>query len=160
MTQHDYQPKSQLIPSASGGDLRWSDNLLVGHHGIDEMHLEFVSLANALNTSTEATVDQCLNDLQAHLRAHFSSEKALMEATEYPVRDCHIEEHSEVENSVNNVCDAYRSGKIEFSDVMRLSKALIDWFPGHIFYMDSALSTWVSKKQTGGAPVVLKRKQQ
>ena len=43
------------------------------------------------------------------------------------------------------------------SAVLRLSKALMDWFPGHADYLDSALAHWMCKQRLGGKPVVIRR---
>ncbi len=34
---------------------------------------------------------------------------------------------------------------------------LADWFPRHTAHLDSALAHWMSKKNFGGKPVVLRR---
>lgn len=135
----------------------WSDNMLVGHAGIDQTHREFVILANALTESCEDSAPTRLHEIEEHLMSHFDNEKRLMERTEFPATDCHIEEHGKVFDAVVLVSERYSDGTASLSDVKRLAQALIDWFPGHIFYMDSALSTWVSKKTHSGSPLILHR---
>uniref|UniRef100_Q47GE9 Hemerythrin HHE cation binding region n=1 Tax=Dechloromonas aromatica (strain RCB) TaxID=159087 RepID=Q47GE9_DECAR len=137
--------------------IQWSDNLLVGHSGIDETHREFVTLANALSESCEESAPTRLHQLEEHLMSHFDNEKLLMEKTEFPATDCHIEEHAKVFDAVVLVRERYSDGTASLNDIKRLAQALIDWFPGHIFYMDSALSTWVSKKTHNGSPLILHR---
>ncbi|MBS0552175.1 MAG: hemerythrin, partial [Proteobacteria bacterium] len=39
-----------------------------------------------------------------------------------------------------------------------LARALVDWFPGHADYMDSALANWMVKRAHDGSPLVLRRK--
>ena len=39
-----------------------------------------------------------------------------------------------------------------------LTKALVDWFPGHATHLDSALAHWLSKQRFGGKPVVIRRR--
>jgi hemerythrin-like metal-binding protein len=135
----------------------WSDNMLVGHAEIDETHREFVTLANALTESCENSAPTRLHEIEEHLMSHFNNERRLMESTEFPATDCHIEEHGKVFDAVVLVSERYSNGTASLKDVKRLAKALIDWFPGHIFYMDSALSNWVSKKIHNGSPLVLHR---
>ena len=43
------------------------------------------------------------------------------------------------------------------SQCLRLSIALMDWFPGHADYLDSALAHWMCKERLGGKPIVLRR---
>ena len=44
-----------------------------------------------------------------------------------------------------------------FGVVRELAQALMDWFPGHADYMDSALALWMVKRSHGGAPLVFRR---
>ncbi|MES2784211.1 MAG: hypothetical protein V4684_02015, partial [Pseudomonadota bacterium] len=39
----------------------------------------------------------------------------------------------------------------------RLADELAHWFPAHVQHLDSALAHWVSKRRTGGKPIVLRR---
>jgi len=137
--------------------MHWSDDMLIGHGSMDEMHHEFVALVNDLQRCTLETVEQCLTRLSAHLAEHFSSEEELMVRIGYPEMACHAEEHSAVVESVNGSVLAYRGGMFGLYEVRQLAQALMRWLPGHIAYMDSALSTWFSKKTYGGVPVVIKR---
>lgn len=153
-TQHHATPRSRL---GEAFDLTWNDKLRVGHSKIDDMHIEFIDLANSLLHCTEASAKKCLEELQKHIQEHFDSEKELMEKSEFPASDCHLDEHGKVYEAVSQVKDRFSQGDILLNDVHRLAKALIDWFPGHIFYMDSALSTWLSKKNHRGSPLIFQR---
>ena len=52
---------------------------------------------------------------------------------------------------------ARRRGEVEIA--RELAQALMDWFPSHADYMDSALATWLVKKSHDGRPLVLRRKE-
>jgi hemerythrin-like metal-binding protein len=138
-------------------EFNWDDSMLVGHEAIDETHREFVTLAATLINCSDISAVQSLIDIELHILLHFDNEKAMMERTEFPAMDCHIDEHNKVIQAVQQVRELYSNGKVKLNDVKRLAKALIDWFPGHVIYMDSALSTWFSKKSYNGAPVVFRR---
>ena len=43
--------------------------------------------------------------------------------------------------------------------VREFTQALVDWFPGHADYMDSALATWLVKQAHNGRPLVFRRKE-
>ncbi|MGB4062518.1 MAG: hemerythrin domain-containing protein [Azonexus sp.] len=139
------------------GKISWSDNMLVGHAQIDTNHREFIILANELMSTCEKSALTTLLKMERHLISHFDDEEFLMEKTEFPGPECHIDEHGKVFDAVALVKERYSAGTATLSDVKRLGQALIDWFPGHIFYMDSALSNWISKKKHNGSPIIFRR---
>lgn len=137
--------------------LDWSDRLLVGHGAIDRSHRDFVAVVNALRTCGEDQAQVCLERVQEHLGQHFETEEALMRSTNFPATDCHVEEHDKVVKAVSQVLELRRCGSVGLDVVHRLAQAMMDWFPAHLDYMDSALATWVCKHAYEGQPVVLRR---
>ncbi len=59
--------------------------------------------------------------------------------------------------SVREVQELVAKGEVAIA--RELAQALMDWFPGHADYMDSALATWLVKKSHDGRPLVLRRKE-
>lgn len=137
--------------------LQWSDAMLLGHAPIDAAHEEFVEVVTVLANCTQHTAIACLQAVEAHLLTHFAMEQEWMEKTDFPAADCHLDEHQRVLDAVQQVNAHATLGQIGLQDVKRLAQAMVDWFPGHVDYMDSALSAWISKKLYGGAPVILRR---
>jgi hemerythrin-like metal-binding protein len=90
-----------------------------------------------------------------HADAHFADENAWMEKTDFPPKQCHVDEHAAVMQSVHQVLEVVRQGDV--AEGRRLAAALADWFPGHAFHLDSALAHWMVKRSYGGKPVVLRR---
>ncbi len=133
----------------------WSDDYLLGYGAMDETHREFVTIVNALLQCEDAAVEGHLEAFARHAEAHFAEEDGWMEKSGFPPRDCHIEEHAAVLNSVTQVLDVVRKGDI--AEGRRLAAALADWFPGHAFHLDSALAQWMVKQSHGGKPVVIRR---
>lgn len=135
--------------------LTWDDGMLLGHGPMDALHREFVDLVAALQHSDDAGLPAALDRMIEHLRAHFGEEDEAMRETEFPPRDCHIDEHAAVLRSADEVrarlaagaCDAARS----------FTAALAEWFPGHAVHLDSALAHWLVKRRHGGKPVVFRR---
>jgi hemerythrin len=78
-----------------------------------------------------------------------------MRETDFPPRDCHIDEHAAVLRSIEDVLAVARAGDVH--EVRRLADALAGWFPGHADWLDSALAAWLCKRSYGGKPVVLRR---
>ena len=137
--------------------LAWIDSFQVGDITMDKTHQEFVELANQLLHCSPESAGQALAEIEAHTLAHFGHEKHLMETTDFPAAECHLDEHQKVLDSIQEVHRRQQSNTISIVDIKRLALALIDWFPGHLTYMDSALSTWLSKKKHNAAPVVFHR---
>ncbi|MGF6508542.1 bacteriohemerythrin [Paraburkholderia sp. 32] len=149
---HDGPPRAPRAET-----LEWSDAMLLGHAPIDAAHEEFVEVVTALAGCTQHTALACLQAVEAHLLSHFAVEQEWMDKTDFPAAECHLDEHQRVMEAVQKVNALAAIGQVGLQDVKRLAQALVDWFPGHADYMDSALSAWINKKMYGGAPVVLRR---
>lgn len=96
-----------------------------------------------------------LDQLSVHTEHHFEQENRLMNESEFPSRGCHIDEHNAVLASVREVRELLAQGNTDVC--RRLVNELSEWFPSHTDHLDSALAHWLSKKQYGGKPVVIKR---
>jgi len=79
-----------------------------------------------------------------------------MQETEFPPRQCHMDEHAAVLASIAEVQEVVAKGNLV--EARRLATALADWFPRHTAHLDSALSHWMSKLRWGAKPVVIRRK--
>lgn len=136
-------------------DAGWSDAYLVGHAAIDGMHREFLACIAATLNAPDTAFERAFDELVQHLAAHFSMEEALMVRYQFPPAQCHIDEHAAVMRSVDAICPEVAAG--QFTSGRDLLRALLDWFPGHSDYLDSALSIWISKQDAGGTPLVFRR---
>lgn len=142
---------------ASSAPLAWTDAFLLGYPPMDDTHREFVEVVAALIDAPDAQVAPRLDAVEIHLRDHFSTEDRWMVETEFPPRDCHIDEHAAVLKSLVEVKERLEQhGDVETP--RDFARELAKWFPGHADYLDSALSHWMSKRRTGGKPIVLRRK--
>jgi hemerythrin len=101
-------------------------------------------------------VHAALVAVHQHSREHFAAEERWMESTDFPARGCHADEHAAVLASMEGVTRRVADG--DFEAARRLGRALVEWFPNHADYLDSALATWMCKKRLGGSPVVLRRR--
>jgi hemerythrin len=140
----------------SNPPLPWSDRFLLGHPAMDHTHAEFVACLQALQRADDAGLGPALQAMAAHLAGHFMQEEQWMANTAFPAAQCHADEHAAVLASVNEVQQLLAT-QGQAAVVRQLSQALADWFPAHADYLDAALSQWLSKRQHGGAPVVLRR---
>jgi hemerythrin len=136
-------------------EFRWNDSYLLGYGPMDDTHREFVEVVNALRTCADAELVTHLEAFARHAEAHFAEEDGWMERTDFPPKQCHVDEHAAVLKSVYQVLEVVKQGDV--AEGRRLTAALADWFPGHAFHLDSALAHWMVKRSHGGKPVVLRR---
>lgn len=124
---------------------------------MDTIHEEFDGLLLKASGPQPPDWVQLLAEMDAHLRSHFAAEDHWMRETDFPPRDCHIDEHAAVLRSSAEVLALARAG--DLGPAPSFIAELAKWFPGHADYLDSALAAWMCKRQYGGKPVVLHRRQ-
>jgi hemerythrin len=127
----------------------------LGYGPMDSIHAEFEELLRRGRTAAEEDWLPLLEEVDVHLRSHFEAEDRWMTDTDFPPRDCHIDEHAAVLHSSAEVLQLARAG--DFGAAPSFLASLAEWFPGHAAYLDSALAAWMCKRQFGGRPVVLHR---
>jgi hemerythrin len=135
----------------------WSDARLLGFTPMDDVHEEFYEVVLRLVTCTDTNALAAIEEFEKHAISHFAQEDEWMRTTNFPPRDCHIEEHAAVLRSVGEVKAALEAGQINAGGVHDFGLHLSGWFPGHADYLDSALAAWMTKQTMGGKPVVLRR---
>lgn len=135
--------------------MHWHDGLLLGYAPMDSTHEEFVECVAALQRATDAELPAALAAFAEHAQRHFGEEDLWMEQTQFPARECHVDEHAAVLKSVGEVQALLAQGNTEVC--RRLAQELAHWFPGHADYLDSALAHWMCKQRLGGKPVVIRR---
>lgn len=135
--------------------LQWHDQFLLGYTPIDEVHQEFVDLIGQMQRAEEAALPDLLDRFAMHLRQHFEMENDWMVTTEFPPRECHMDEHAAVMASVEEVQALLVQGDVAICH--DLVAQLAQWFPQHADQLDSALAHWMFSRTMGGKPVVLRR---
>ncbi|CDN88376.1 MULTISPECIES: bacteriohemerythrin [Hydrogenophaga] len=128
---------------------------LTGDARIDTLHEEFYALLQALREAPREQAADALLALITHTREHFAHEDDEMTSGNYPIRECHIDEHAEVMTSLVQVHE--RLCQDDHSALPRLVQALEDWFPGHVQHLDSALAQWLVKRRHNAQPIMLRR---
>ena len=129
--------------------------MLVGLKPMDDEHHAFVEMIERMQNAAADELLPLLDQFADVANAHFDSENKMMEETQFPPRQCHIDEHMAVLKSVAEVRELLANGQLDIG--ASLVDELANWFPGHVTHLDSALSHWMCKKQLGGKPVVIKR---
>lgn len=141
----------------SDASMVWSDARLLGFTPMDDVHEEFYEVVLRLVTCTDTNALAAIEEFEDHAVRHFAQEDEWMSTTNFPPRDCHIEEHAAVLKSVCEVKAALEAGQVNAGVVRDFGVHLFGWFPGHADYLDSALAAWMTKLTMGGKPVVLRR---
>lgn len=137
------------------GAIAWRDSFDLGFGPMDAIHREFVDLVAAVQAATDEELVARLATLASHCASHFEEENNWMIETDFPPRDCHIDEHNAVLNSIRQVQALLLEG--DNANCRRLAGELAKWFPGHADHLDSALAHWMCKRRFGGKPVVFRR---
>jgi len=135
--------------------LNWSDEWLLGYTPMDLEHEEFVKQIACMQQANETELLGLLDSFYLLAKQHFEAENNWMTQTQFPPRDCHIDEHNAVLRSIEEVRQLLSVGRV---DVARsLVAELVNWFPGHATHLDSALAHWMFKQKNDGKPVVIRR---
>ena len=137
-------------------ELTWTDAFLVGYPPMDQTHHEFVEIVGAMLGARDEDIPTLLQQLIDHSVHHFEQEQDWMARTSFPATECHTNEHDAVLKSMREV-QVYLQGGGSCDEARRLASELARWFPGHTDYLDASLAQWVSKKQLGGVPIVVRR---
>lgn len=142
-------------PRDAATPLRWSDALRLGEPSIDAGHEDFVRALQALRDAPDAALPTALATFTDHARAHFAEEDAAMEASAFPPRGCHRDEHAAVLASSVEVAGLLARGNTAV--VRRFADEVAAWFPRHLQHLDSALAAWLCARRFGARPLVLRR---
>lgn len=137
-------------------EFAWTDQFLLGFGEMDKTHQEFVTVVWALQSCADQDFLAALDRFTRHAKEHFGEEDRWMSETDFPARDCHIEEHAAVMKSAQEVRERVVQGDVAIG--RDFAAELRRWFPGHADYLDSALAHWMVKRRLGGKPVVIRRK--
>src|SRR5690606_39625324 len=123
--------------------------LPIFYEPMDNVHKEFYEVTLRLLVCTDDTASAALEAFATHAQSHFDQEDEWMRSTDFPARDCHIEEHAAVLGSVREARELLKRGVGGAAMLQDFGAYLFSWFPGHADYLDSALAAWmVDRKST------------
>ena len=131
------------------------DEIVLGFDPMDLVHAEFQEHLSKALRSSDQELPSHIRVLTEHLLSHFSAENKWMHESEYPSRECHLNEHAAVLRSAEEVGPLVANGNLIVGKAFL--RALAQWFPEHAHHLDSALAAWMAKRRFGGSPVVVRR---
>ncbi len=147
-----------MTHSTAPGEFGWNASWLVGQAQLDGEHQAFVELIAALLAAPEDCLAQCLDEVVSHATAHFGQEDEWMRRTDFPARQCHMDEHAAVLRSAAGVRQLLRNG--DGQPARRFATELAAWFAPHVQHLDSALAAWICKQAWNAKPLVFQRRSQ
>lgn len=151
------QPTAVDPPPKAEVSFTWSDDRLLGFKPLDDIHKEFYATTLDLLICDESNLSSALAAFREHAERHFGEEDEWMRSTDFPPRECHIDEHSAVLDTVYQLQALAAEGRATPHLIHDFAMHLFEWFPGHATHLDSALAAWMCKRTLGGKPVVFKR---
>ena len=122
--------------------ISWSDDLVVGHHIIDEQHKTLVELLNKLALGLERDDDQkalLKTFLEVHRYAayHFDDEEDLMKCVDFDTWHVHRYEHQQFLAVIENLVEDFRAKRATIGpDILSY---LLQWHLDHISKSDREL---------------------
>lgn len=127
----------------------------IGHDELDHEHAELLNLCLQLASATDNSVEPLFDVLYKRFSEHFATEDSLMAPHDFSSRQCHLDEHAAVLRSFAEVKEVLRTGSVE--PAHRLGLSLAEWLPQHVDALDRHLTKFLFYRQTGGAPVLVRR---
>lgn len=115
--------------------------ILVGFKPIDDLHLEFESILDALNDPGEADYGAHLLALHEHLLRHCETEEKFMLQENYSHYERHKRAHEHLLDSVSDVRRKFDAGDIDA--VRRYAGDLMNWFAIHASSEDAELAAFL-----------------
>jgi hemerythrin len=112
---------------------------------LDDMHLEFAQLVNALADANGSAFVELFGKLYDHSQAHFAREKELMEASQYASLAEHDSEHQRILGEMRQYQRKVNKGAISFARAY-VKDRLPEWFHLHLTTMDSALALHLNQQ--------------
>ena len=118
--------------------MAWTDSLQTGDARMDETHLEFVDMINAILATPEEEQLPVYKKFLDHTVEHFAQEERWMLATGFSADNCHAEHHATILETMRVVEAHYLDS--DTTIITRMAEALAEWFPGHANSMDAGLA--------------------
>lgn len=120
-------------------NMQFKDLPILGIDQIDDEHREILLFLVQIEESSD-DIEKIVNNFIDYATLHFSHEERLMFEREYPGRDKHIEEHTRIQNLINDHIVQYDPDQLEFIRTTILN---------HISTYDVAMARWVHDSSNG-----------
>ncbi len=122
----------------------WAERFALGVADMDATHREFVALADALATASDADFPARFAELREHTRQHFEHEGRLMRACRFPAIGEHEGEHLRVLGELAHLAARVAGGRLAMARAY--VEGMPQWFANHLATMDAALAGCLKAK--------------
>ena len=123
--------------------VQWSENLSIGHDGLDHQHQELFQVTSMLDHAIHSHDVSKLNDilhfLEDYVVSHFKDEEDFMLKTHYDEYDFHKKEHDQFKKTVEGLRNFYDSHTSNTHIIFKIRQC-IDEMILHIITVDSKLT--------------------
>lgn len=117
--------------------------MLTGIPTIDKCHHAIMQLAFRIAHCHEQEVADTFRMMLSTLEQTFDHEQRLMEEFQFPILQCHMEQHARVLASLHHLHLRVMDG--DHASARRVAgKLLPEWFQLHMATQDAALGVWVA----------------
>lgn len=124
----------------------WNGQYELGVVEMDATHREFVELADALQSASDAAFPVLFARLREHTIRHFEDEKRLMKSCRFPAIGEHESEHLRVLGELMHFGRGVAAGRLALA--RQYIAGLPQWFAAHLATMDSALAACLKQRAT------------
>lgn len=134
--------------------MNFSKAMAVGYKAIDEQHIRWIELINAvynslIQKSSKSQFGTILKELVDYTVWHFGFENKMMEKYSYPDKESHMKLHKDFIAEVKKLYERHQAGEeIIGVNVLEFLKT---WLSNHIMTIDVKLGAYLESK--GAAPV-------
>ena len=150
----EMKESSKGYAASEGQFMSFTSALSVGYNPIDEQHIRWIDLINAVYNSlslgsSKEQLGMVLKDLVDYTVWHFGFENKMMAEYNYPDKESHMKLHRDFIAEIKKLESRYDSGE----DIMGVNvlEFLKDWLSDHIMKIDTRLGAYLESK--GAKPV-------
>ena len=124
----------------------WLKEYSVGNKKLDAQHHKIISLINSLDDylgdgEAQQPISEVLDELQAYIVEHFSTEEALLQKKKYPGLDEQKKSHDRFIKQFSHLCAEMDGGVAK--QAKNLIDFLVDWWRTHILEEDMRYKKYV-----------------
>ncbi len=150
----EMKDNSKDYSAGEGQFMTFTSALSVGYNAIDEQHIRWIELINAVynslaSGSSKEKLGMVLKDLVDYTVWHFGFENKMMNTYDYPEKDSHMKLHRDFIAEIKKLEERYESGE----DIMGVNvlEFLKNWLSDHIMKIDTRLGAYLESQ--GAKPV-------
>ena len=136
----EMKDNSKDYSAGEGQFMTFTSALSVGYNAIDEQHIRWIELINAVynslaSGSSKEKLGMVLKDLVDYTVWHFGFENKMMNTYDYPEKDSHMKLHRDFIAEIKKLEERYESGE----DIMGVNvlEFLKNWLSDHITKRDT-----------------------